>query len=59
MVQNGEKWAKGTKIVKIAQNGLKLSRMVQNGNKWSKWSKIVQMVKNGPNGQKNVQKWRA
>ena len=37
--QNGQKWSKSPKMVKIAkngQNGLKWSKMVQNGPKWSK-----------------------
>ena len=44
MMQNGEKWSKSPKMVKIAkngQNGLKSSKMVLNGLKWSK------MVQNG------------
>ena len=44
MVQNGEKWSKSPKMVKIAkngQNGLKSSKMVPNGLKWYKMVKWV------------------
>ena len=56
--QNGQKWSKSPKMVKIAKNGQnckngqKWSKMVkkmveiakncQNCEKWSKWSKMVQ-----------------
>ena len=58
--QNFHKWSKLTKMVKIAKNGPKGSKMVHNGPKWSKlvkhgknglkWSKMVQ---NGQNCKKN------
>ena len=57
--QNGQKWSKSPKMVKIAKNGPKWSKMVPNGSKWSQmvkngkqmvketWSKWSEMVKNG------------
>ena len=52
MCQNGKKWSKLPKMVKIAKNGLKSSKMVQNIIKCPKLSKTVQMVKNDQNGPK-------
>ena len=45
MVQNGPKWWKIIKIVKMVNNGQKRQQMVKIA------KKIVKMVQNGPNGQ--------